>query len=66
MTGYSDLIEAFQNLGKYAVERADLGADHDVIYSSVGPDEPSEEDAKRLEELDWFKSEEFDCWAYFV
>lgn len=65
MATVKEVIEGLQILEKYGA--GEMSADHEVIYA--GPDLSatiSPEDLKRLDELGWFESEEFDCWSMFV
>ena len=44
------------------------GADHDIVWSSYGEThiEENSEDGKRLTNLGWHLSSEFDCWSMFT
>lgn len=67
MAKYRDIIGGLQILVKYRKDGEEAhfeGADHDIIFSH--DESVSAEDKKQLEELGWFWSEEFDCWARFV
>ena len=59
-----DLIEALQIFSKYSDTKYPTCCVHDVLLICV-EEEISTEDAKRLEELDFFVSEEYDGWASF-
>lgn len=60
-----NLIKGLQILNKYA--GCEIAAEHDIIYvglsDAVGV---SKKDAKELEELGFFISDEYDSWAKFV
>lgn len=63
------IIEGLNIIEKYSEDLpTDFAAEHDQIWA--GPDNASEmniseEDLKRLEELNWFIDEEFDSWSHF-
>ena len=70
MATVNSIIEGLQILSNYAdhVEDAIMaGAGHDMIF---GPDdikgEISEEHLKRLSQLGWFISDEYDTWMHFI
>lgn len=51
---YKDLIEAFTIFAKYEGENQYLpGVEHDEMWAGPNPEDVSEEDKKRLEELGW-------------
>ena len=62
-----DLIEALTILLKYGNPDHPTHCEHDImyVYAGVHPDEVSEEDKERLDELGFFVEEEFDCFASF-
>lgn len=41
-----------------------LEADHDIIFGPVIGAKFSDEDEKKLKELGWDKSDEYDCWCH--
>ena len=61
-----DLIKALQIFAKYKNVKWPTHCEHDILMiMDVTQDEPSEEDIKTLDELGFFWSEEYDCWASF-
>lgn len=60
------LIEALTIFLKYKNEYAPTHCEHDVmLVVGISQEEVSEEDKKRLDELGFRWSEEFDSWASF-
>jgi hypothetical protein len=64
--GYAAWAEAFAIFANYAGEGGEVAAEHDVVYACPDVEEMTEADRKRLEELGWFISEEFECWTRFT
>jgi hypothetical protein len=62
----SELIEALQIFLSYDNVQNPTHCEHDILLV-VGIDEkqPSAQHQKRLDELGFFWSEEYDCWASF-
>lgn len=57
------IIEGLQILAKYKPDDY-CAAEHDVLY---GPDaEVTEEERKKLDELEWFYDDEVGCWCCFT
>lgn len=51
---YRDMIEAFTIFAKYEGDEQYLAAaEHDEIWAGPSPEDVSDEDKKRLEELGW-------------
>ena len=63
---WAGLAEAFKIFSKYGEGEYKTSAEHDAIYSGPDPKEVSEEDKKRLKQLGWHESEEFDSFLYFT
>ena len=65
----NDLIEALQILNKYAdqKDRWPTHCEHDCLYVHAGidPDEVSEKDIKRLEELGFEEDDDGTCFISF-
>lgn len=57
--------EVFEIFSKYEVD-ASVAVGHDIIYAGPEPEDVSDDDMKRLEELGWFIDAEFGCLARFV
>jgi hypothetical protein len=53
-------MEAFGIFAKYSKDTCFISAEHDVIYAGIVWNTISEADKKRLEELGWGESEDFD------
>lgn len=53
-----DLIEALNIFLKYGNPTYPTNCSHDELYVDINPDEVSEEDKKRLDELGFFVNEE--------
>lgn len=66
----NDLIEAFTIFKKYGEDKFPTTCDHDIlmVYLDAISEETdvSEEDRKRLDELGFFWSEEYNCFASFT
>ena len=61
-----DLIEALQIFLKYKNPYSPTHCEHDILMvMSATPDEMSEEDKKRLDELSFSWNEEYDCWSSY-
>ena len=60
-----DLIEALQILRKYGNPRNPTSCMHDEINVDIENEDVSIEDVKRLDELGFFKSEEFGGFSSF-
>jgi len=62
-----DLIEVLTILLKYGDKSYPTHCEHDIMYLScaVHPDEVSQEDKDRLNDLGFFVNEEFDCFSSF-
>lgn len=61
-----DLIEALQIFSKYTDTKYPTHCEHDVLMiMEVDEDSVTEDEAKRLDELGFFWSEEYECWASF-
>lgn len=61
-----DLIEALQIFSKYAETKYPTHCEHDVLMiMEVDEDSVTEDEAKRLDGLGFFWSEEYECWASF-
>jgi len=61
-----DLIKALQIFAKYQNVKWPTHCEHDILMiMDIAKDEPSEEDIKALDELSFFWSKEYDCWASF-
>ena len=68
----NDLIEALGIFKKYVPDQNSyefknpFNCEHDIlIVTAVKVDDVSEEDAQKLDDLGFFKSEEFECFASF-
>lgn len=60
------LIEALTIFLKYANPSYPTHCEHDVLcIMGVGKDQVSDEDKEKLDELSFFWSDEYDCWASF-
>ena len=69
LSKWSEMAEAFNIFAKYSNKDSsydDTYAEHDVIYAGPKPEEVSEEDKKRLDELGWHPSEGYPCWLKFT
>ena len=60
-----DFLEAITILAKYE-DALGLHAEHDQFWAGPRADDVSEEDAQRLEELNWFVDKDGDSWTTFV
>lgn len=61
-----DLIEALQIFSKYTDTKYPTHCEHDILMiMEVDEDSVTEDEAKRLDELGFFWSEEYECWASF-
>jgi hypothetical protein len=63
-----DLIEALIIFAKYASDDHNpTNCEHDefLVYAGITKDMVSPEDKKRLGELDFFWSDDLDCWKSF-
>jgi hypothetical protein len=61
-----NIIESL-HVAKYSGEDAYCSAEHDIIFFPLQKDDPSPEDAARLEELGALKPlDEFDTWMTYV
>lgn len=61
-----DLIEALQIFSKYTDTKYPTHCEHDILLiMEIEEDSVTKEDAKLLDELGFFWSEEYDCWASF-
>ena len=67
MKGFQGLIEACQIFSKYSDSKTPTHCEHDVLYiTCVRPDDVSEEDMERLEELGFLPDrEDLDCFMSF-
>lgn len=67
---YKDFIEALTILSNYEstglASSLNMSAEHDIIYIGPDPDEVSEEDTRRLEELGFLADENSECFSRFV
>ena len=68
----NDLIEALEIFKKYVPAQDSyefknpFHCEHDILMvTAVKMDDVSEEDAQKLDDLGFFKSEEFECFASF-
>ncbi len=68
----NDLVEALNIFKKYIKDedsfefKRPFHCEHDIlIVTAVKMDDVSEEDAEKLDDLGFFKSEEFECFASF-
>lgn len=65
----NNLIESLQIFSKYfdADEKWPTNCEHDILILCVADDEEgiTEEDVKRLDELGWFWSDEYECWCSY-
>ena len=52
-----DLIEALTIFAKYTDSYSPTGCEHDTLYVQVDPDQVSEEDKTKLDELGFFVSD---------
>ena len=53
-----DLIEALQIFLKYGNPHSPTNCSHDVLWVNINPEDVSDEDKARLDELSFFVSEE--------
>lgn len=61
-----NLIEALKIFLKYKNEKWPTHCEHDVLWIiGITKEEVSDDDVKKLEELDFFYSNEDDCWQSF-
>jgi len=61
-----DLIEALQIFSKYQNEHWPTHCEHEVLYiMCVTQDQPSKEEAARLDELGFFWCESDYCWVSY-
>jgi len=65
MNQYEKLIEAFTIFTKYPHSEY-INAEHDEIISGPSPDDVSEEDIKRLDELGWHVDSDGPNFYYFT
>lgn len=66
----NDLIEALRIFEKYADSEFGMkypfSCEHDILLvTCVEENSIPEDESARLEELGFFKSEEYDCWASY-
>lgn len=67
MASFLNVAEGLQIFEKYRPGKQLAGAEHDVILSIDMPMEDlSADDLRRLDDMGWFLSGEFACWAIFV
>jgi hypothetical protein len=60
------LIEALQIFLKYKNETFPTHCEHDILMVvGITEEEVSEEDKQKLDELKFFWSDEYDCWASY-
>jgi hypothetical protein len=64
-TPMEDLIESLNIFKKYDKGQYPTHCEHDKMFFSVSPDEVSDEDIERLDELGFWVDEEFDCFSSF-
>jgi len=64
MPKYSDVEKAMSVFKKYDDDF--LEAEHDIIFGPSLDIKFSEDDIKIIEELGWFKNDEYDCWAHYL
>lgn len=61
-----DLIKALQIFLKYGNESYPTHCEHDVmLICGYTEDQISDEDKKELDELGFFWTDEYDCWASY-
>lgn len=60
-----DLIKALQIFLKYDNSYAPTGCEHDILRVYVDPEEVSDEDKDKLEELGFDPEEELNCFMSF-
>ena len=61
-----DLIKALQIFYTYSTDKYPTHCEHDVLYvTAVEPDVVSNEDTKRLHELGFIPSDEYNCFMSF-
>lgn len=61
-----DLIEALTIFSKYTNANSPTNCVHDFLgIMDVEETEPTAEEQKRLDELGFFWSDEYDCWGSF-
>lgn len=61
---YSDMAKSIEIFMKH-IDDDFFEADHDIIY---GPnlDTPfTDEEKKKLEDMGWIETDEYDCWSHF-
>ncbi len=61
----NELIEALQIFAKYTETKYPTHCEHDVLHVLVDPENVSDEDKNRLEELGFINDEEFECFASY-
>jgi hypothetical protein len=66
MSTYDQIIEGLTIFKKYKDNNAgSFAAEHDEIFAGPSPEDVSEADKKKLEELGWHESD-YECFSKFV
>jgi len=60
-----DLIEALQILKKYGNPKYPTHCEHDIMHICIDPEQVSDEDKAKLDELGFFEDEELNCFATY-
>jgi len=66
MSGIEQIIEGLKIFAKYG---GDVSAEHDIIYAApnrMRDEKISEDDVKKLAELDWSRDDSIESWYKFV
>lgn len=59
-------IEAMEIFSKYTDGDFFFGCEHDELYVFVSPDDVSEDDKSKLDELGFFTDREYDCFKMYA